>query len=191
MVTETYGIPSMRMDSEMTSIEASLCLTSLWKELDNINNQTPLWYMAAFFSIGAQRHSGVSSDVVGHSGYALVDNPTHEDHAFPSEKDMPWHGVDHVLDTPDCNVALDFELQPNGRIHVQSDGEEENEPDVMSLSVFIIPSRNRSVRRCRVRQMAPNLLSPFISQLETRQSAIRMNLKEAVAFVFSRDLDAR
>ena len=54
MVTETYGIPSMRMDSEMTSIEASLCLTSLWKELDNINNQTPLWYMAAFFSIGIE-----------------------------------------------------------------------------------------------------------------------------------------
>ena len=72
-----------------------------------------------------------------------------------------------------------------------TDGEEEDEPDVMSLSVFIIPPRNKSVRRCRVRQMAPNLLSSFISQLETRQSAIRMNLKEAIAFVFSRDLDAR
>ena len=72
-----------------------------------------------------------------------------------------------------------------------TDGEEEDEPDLMSLSVFIIPPRNKSVRRCRVRQMAPNLLSSFISQLETRQSAIRMNLKEAVAFVFSRDLDAR
>ena len=33
---------------------------------------------------------------------------------------MPWHGVDHVLDTPDCNAAPDFELQPNGPIHVQS-----------------------------------------------------------------------
>ena len=54
MVTETYGIPSMRMDSEMTSIEASLCLTRSWKELDNINNQTPLWYMDAFFSTGIE-----------------------------------------------------------------------------------------------------------------------------------------
>ncbi|KAL6313519.1 hypothetical protein AAG906_005470 [Vitis piasezkii] len=104
---------------------------------------------------------------------------------------MPWHGVDHVLDTPDCNASADFELQPSGPIHVQSDGEEEYEPNVMSLSVFIIPSRNWSVQRCQVCQMAPNLLSSFISQLETRLSAIRMDLKEAVAFVFSRDLDVR
>ena len=33
---------------------------------------------------------------------------------------MPWHGVDHLLDTPDCNVATNFELQPSGPIHVQS-----------------------------------------------------------------------
>ncbi|KAL6313494.1 hypothetical protein AAG906_005441 [Vitis piasezkii] len=103
MVAKTCGIPSMRMDSEMTSTKASLCLTSSWKELGNINNQTPLWYMAAFFSI------------------------------------------DHVLDTPDCNAAPNFELQPSRPIHVQSDGEEEDEPDVMSLSVFIIPPRNKSI----------------------------------------------
>ncbi|KAL6315015.1 hypothetical protein AAG906_030851 [Vitis piasezkii] len=165
MVAETCGIPSIRMDSEMMSTEASLCLTSSWKELGNINNQTLLRYMAVFFFY--------SSDVVGHFGYALVGNPTPEDHAFPGEKDMPWHGVDHVLDTPDCNASADFELQPSGPIHVQSDGEEEYEPDVMSLSVFIIPSRNWSVRdaKCAI--------------------AIRMDLKEAIAFVFSRDLDVR
>ena len=49
MVAETCGIPSMKMDSEMTPTKASLCLTSSWKELGNINNQTSLWYMAAFF----------------------------------------------------------------------------------------------------------------------------------------------
>ena len=38
--------------------------------------------------------------------------------------------------------------------------------------------------------MASNLLSPFISQLETKKSAIRMDLKETVAFLFVADLDA-
>ena len=39
--------------------------------------------------------------------------------------------------------------------------------------------------------MTPNLLSPFISELETKQSAIRVDLKEATAFVFAGDLDPR
>ena len=50
--------------------------------------------------LGAQRHSQVNSDVVGHSGYAPADNPTTEDHAFLGDSDMPWHGADHVIDTP-------------------------------------------------------------------------------------------
>ncbi|KAL6314381.1 hypothetical protein AAG906_021439 [Vitis piasezkii] len=151
MVAETCGIPSMRMDLEMTLIEASLFLTSSLKELGNINNQTPLCYMPMFFHVL--------------NLYGTLDNPTPKDHAFPSEKDMRWHGVDHVLDTPDCNAALTL--------------------------MFYYTPRDRSAWRWRVHQMAPNLLSPFISQLETRQSAIRMMLKEVVAFVFSRDLDAR
>ncbi|RVW46131.1 hypothetical protein CK203_076180 [Vitis vinifera] len=39
--------------------------------------------------------------------------------------------------------------------------------------------------------MAPNLLSPFIAQTQTRHSAIKMDLKEAVATVFDGDLDPR
>ena len=37
-----------RMDSEITSTGGSLCLTNLWKELGDINNQTPLGYMPVF-----------------------------------------------------------------------------------------------------------------------------------------------
>ncbi|KAL6333734.1 hypothetical protein AAG906_028920 [Vitis piasezkii] len=99
---------------------------------------------------------------------------------------MSWHDANHMLDTPECDATPDFELQPNGPIHVQN----ENEPDVMSLSVFIIPLTNRSVQRHRVRQMAPNLLSPFISQLETKQFSTIIDLKETIAFVFAGDLDA-
>ncbi|RVW67992.1 hypothetical protein CK203_061876 [Vitis vinifera] len=37
--------------------------------------------------------------------------------------------------------------------------------------------------------MAPNLLSPFIAQPQTRQSAIKMDLKQVAAIVFDGDLD--
>ena len=40
-------------------------------------------------------------------------------------------------------------------------------------------------------RMAPNLLSPFIAQAQTRHSAIKMDLKEAVATEFDGDLDPR
>ena len=72
-----------------------------------------------------------------------------------------------------------------------ADGEEKPEGDVIPLSDFIIAPTYRSMRRCQVRWMAPNLLSPFISQPQTRQFAIRMGLKEATTFVFEGDLDAR
>ncbi|KAL6321694.1 hypothetical protein AAG906_031203 [Vitis piasezkii] len=39
--------------------------------------------------------------------------------------------------------------------------------------------------------MAPNVLSPFIAQAQTRHSAIKMDLKEAAATVFDGDLDPR
>ena len=72
-----------------------------------------------------------------------------------------------------------------------ADGEEKPEGDVIPLSDFIIAPTNRRVRRYWLRRMAPNLLSPFISQPQIRQSAIRMDLKEATTFVFKGDLDAR
>ncbi|RVW74414.1 hypothetical protein CK203_058181 [Vitis vinifera] len=39
--------------------------------------------------------------------------------------------------------------------------------------------------------MAPNLLSPFIAQPQTQQSAIKMDLKQAAAVIFDGDLDPR
>ncbi|RVW49070.1 hypothetical protein CK203_111715 [Vitis vinifera] len=93
---------------------------------------------------------------------------------------------DHVLDTPDRVVAPEYELQPNVPINYSKsrivDGEEQPEGNV-------VPT-NRNVRRRRVRQMAPNLLSPYISQPQTKQSAIKIDLKQAAALVFGEDLDA-
>ncbi|RVX13330.1 hypothetical protein CK203_021128 [Vitis vinifera] len=89
---------------------------------------------------------------------------------------------DHVLDTPDRVVAPEYELQPNVPINVVSDGEEQPEGNV-------VPT-NRNVWRRRVRRMAPNLLSPYISQPQTKQSAIKIDLKQAAALVFGEDLDA-
>ena len=63
------------------------------------------------------------------------------------------------------------------------DGEEEPEGNVVPI--------NKNVRKRRVRRMAPNLLSPYISQPQTKQFAIRMDLKQAAALVFGEDLDAR
>ena len=64
-----------------------------------------------------------------------------------------------------------------------ADGEEQPEGNV-------VPT-NRNVRRRRVRRMAPNLLSPYISQPQTKQSAIKIDLKQGAALVFGDDLDAR
>ena len=63
--------------------------------------------------LGARRHSGVNSDVAGHSGYAPANTSTADDHAFPGEEDMAWHGADHVIYTLDRVVAPDYELQPS------------------------------------------------------------------------------
>ncbi|RVW84192.1 hypothetical protein CK203_045329 [Vitis vinifera] len=73
---------------------------------------------------------------------------------------------------------------PTADDHVFPDCEEQPEGDVMRLSDFIITPTNRNVWRRRVRRMAPSLLFPFISQPQTRQYAIRMDLKEAIALVF-------
>ena len=56
--------------------------------------------------------------------------------------------------------------------------------------MLVAPS-DRSGKRRRVRRMAPNLLSPFIAQPQTRQSALKMDLKQATAIVFDGDLDPR
>ncbi|RVW95664.1 hypothetical protein CK203_031605 [Vitis vinifera] len=105
-----------------------------------------------------------------------------DDHAFPGDEYMASHAAYHVLDTPDRVVAPEYELQPSVPINVVSDGEEQPEGNV-------VPT-NRNVRRRRVRRMAPNLLSPYISQPQTKQSAIKIDLKQGAALVFGDDLDA-
>ncbi|RVX07411.1 hypothetical protein CK203_022624 [Vitis vinifera] len=133
--------------------------------------------------LGTRRHSGVNSDTGSHSSYAPTSTPTADDHAFPGDEYMVSHAAYHVLDTPDRVVAPEYELQPSVPINVVSDGEEQPEGNV-------VPT-NRNVRRRRVRRMAPNLLSPYISQPQTKQSAIKIDLKQGAALVFGDDLDAR
>ncbi|KAL6313824.1 hypothetical protein AAG906_010243 [Vitis piasezkii] len=133
--------------------------------------------------LGTRRHSRVNSDAGGHSSYAPASTPTADDHAFPGDEYMASHAAYHVLDTPDRVVAPEYELQPSVPINVVSDGEEQPEGNV-------VPT-NRNVRRRRVRRMAPNLLSPYISQPQTKQSAIKIDLKQGAALVFGDDLDAR
>ncbi|WJZ85832.1 hypothetical protein VitviT2T_005349 [Vitis vinifera] len=132
--------------------------------------------------LGTRRHSGVNSDTGSHSSYAPTNTPTADDHAFPGDEYMVSHAAYHVLDTPNRVVAPEYELQPSVPINVVSDGEEQPEGNV-------VPT-NRNVRRRRVRRMAPNLLSPYISQPQTKQSAIKIDLKQGAALVFGDDLDA-
>ncbi|RVW67746.1 hypothetical protein CK203_065492 [Vitis vinifera] len=133
--------------------------------------------------LGSRRHSGVNSAAGGHSSYAPASTPTADDHAFPGDEYMASHAAYHVLDTPDRVVAPEYELQPSVPINVVSvNGEEQPEGNV-------VPT-NRNVRRRRVRRMAPNLLSPYISQPQTKQSAIKIDLKQGAALVFGDDLDA-
>ena len=61
--------------------------------------------------LGARRHSGVNSDAGGHSGYAPANTPTADDHEFLGDEDMALHGADHVIYTPYCIVAPEYELQ--------------------------------------------------------------------------------
>ncbi|RVW99293.1 hypothetical protein CK203_030627 [Vitis vinifera] len=98
---------------------------------------------------------------------------TTNDHAFLGDEYMASHAANHVLDTPDRVVAPEYELQSSVPINVVSNGEEQPEGNV-------VPT-NRNVRKRRVCRMAPNLLSPYISQPQTKQSAIKIDLKQAVA----------
>ena len=56
---------------------------------------------------------------------------------------------------------------------------------------MIEPQTHMSARTHRVRRMAQSLKSPFVSQPQTRQSVIPMDLKEVVALVFNTDMDPR
>ncbi|RVX07838.1 hypothetical protein CK203_021798 [Vitis vinifera] len=77
-----------------------------------------------------------------HSGYAPTNTPTADDHAFLGDEDMALHGADHVIYTPDCIVAPEYELQPSVPINAVSDGEEQPEGNVVPI--------NKNVRKRRV-----------------------------------------
>ncbi|KAL6326025.1 hypothetical protein AAG906_038517 [Vitis piasezkii] len=114
--------------------------------------------------LDARRERSQPSPAAGHSGYAAYDFPEAEQHSDYGRDDMACHGTKDVLDTPIRHPIL-------------------------PLRSMIVPPSNRSGRRQRVHWMAPNLLSPFIAQPQTQQSAIKMDLKQAATIVFDGDLD--
>ena len=75
--------------------------------------------------------------------------------------------------------------------HHQIPGDADSAEDVMPLRAMMVPQAHRRSRTHRVRRMAQSLKSPFVPQPHTRQSAIPMDLKEAIAFVFNTDMDPR
>ncbi|RVW96058.1 hypothetical protein CK203_027740 [Vitis vinifera] len=92
--------------------------------------------------------------------------------------DMACHGTKDVPDTPirHPTVIVDEEVVVSNHF---------------PMRYMLVAPSDRSGKRRRMRQMAPNLLSPFIAQPQTRQSALKMDLKQAAAIVFDGDLDPR
>ncbi|CBI17023.3 unnamed protein product, partial [Vitis vinifera] len=101
-----------------------------------------------------------------------------EPHSDYGGDDIASHGTIDVPDTPIWHPSdiADEEVVVLEQLPLQS---------------MVVAPSDRSGRRRRVRQLAPNLLSPFIAQPQTRQYAIKMGLKEAAAIVFYGALDPR
>ncbi|KAL6334581.1 hypothetical protein AAG906_019082 [Vitis piasezkii] len=115
-------------------------------------------------------------------------NVDHDTNVDAENSDEIWHQY-HDASAQSTNIKRLGTHRHSGvnsdagvPINVVSDGEEQPEGNV-------VPT-NRNVRRRRVRRMAPNLLSPYISQPQTKQSAIKIDLKQGAALVFGDDLDA-
>ncbi|KAL6331673.1 hypothetical protein AAG906_014323 [Vitis piasezkii] len=123
--------------------------------------------------LDARRKRSVHSPTAGHAGYAADDFPDAE-HDSPSARyDVPFQRTEEVPDTP---------IRPPPFIVVC---------DPLPLRSMTLARSHSNGRQRRVRRMAPNVLSPFIAQAQTRHSAIKMDLKEAAATVFDGDLDPR
>ncbi|KAL6326030.1 hypothetical protein AAG906_038522 [Vitis piasezkii] len=128
--------------------------------------------------LDARRERSVHSPTAGHSGYATDDFPEAEHDSPYARYDMPFHRTEEVPDTPIRHppIIADDEVVVCDPLPLRS----------------MTVARSHSIgRQRRVRRMAPNLLSPFIAQAQTRHSAIKMDLKEAAATVFDGDLDPR
>ncbi|RVW50228.1 hypothetical protein CK203_087985 [Vitis vinifera] len=123
--------------------------------------------------LDARRKRSVHSLTIGHSGYAADDFPDAEHDSPAARYDMPIHCTEEVPDTPIRHPPIIVVLDP------------------LPLRSMIVARSHSIGRQRRVRQMAPNVLSPFIAQTQTRHSAIKMDLKEAAATVFDGDLDPR
>ncbi|KAJ9701453.1 hypothetical protein PVL29_006694 [Vitis rotundifolia] len=126
--------------------------------------------------LDARREKSVHSPTATHSAHAAEDFPEAEHDSPYARYDMPFHGTDEVPDTPIRHppIIADDEVVVC---------------DPLPLRSMTMARSHRSGRQRRVRRMPPNLLSPFIAQAQTRDSAIKMDLKEAAATVFDGDLD--
>ncbi|RVX22933.1 hypothetical protein CK203_008405 [Vitis vinifera] len=94
-----------------------------------------------------------------------------------------------TLDIPIRQPAPDFHMEAGRSKLTLNDDEEIVVYNHFSLRYVILAPSKRGGRRWRMRQMVLNLLSPFIAQPQTRQSAIKMDMKQVVAIVFDGDLD--
>ena len=144
--------------------------------------------------LDAQIERSVPSPVAGHSGYAADDFPVLEQHAHYVRDDMACHGTEDAPDTPIrhstliANIHYCFSAYKITNIilsfikliccYSKLTDEEVVVYDHFPLHSMIVATFDRSGRRRRVRRMAPNLLSPFIAQPQTRQSAIKMDLNK-------------
>ncbi|KAJ9697193.1 hypothetical protein PVL29_009115 [Vitis rotundifolia] len=126
--------------------------------------------------LDARRERSVHSPTAGHSAYAAEDFPEAEHDSPYARYDMPFHGTEEVPATPIRHppIIADDEVVVC---------------DPLPLHSMTVARSHRSGRQRRVRRIPPNLLSPFIAQAQTRDSAIKMDLKEAAATVFDGDLD--
>ncbi|RVW84418.1 hypothetical protein CK203_040615 [Vitis vinifera] len=123
--------------------------------------------------LDARRKRSVHSPTIGHSGYAADNFPDAELDSPAARYDMPFHCTEEVPDTPIRHPPIIVVCDPL---------------PLRSMTV----ARSHSIgRQWRVRRMAPNVLSLFIAQAQTRHSAIKMDLKEAAATVLDGDLDPR
>ncbi|RVW58946.1 hypothetical protein CK203_107671 [Vitis vinifera] len=128
--------------------------------------------------LDGRRKRSVHSPTTGHSGYAADEFPD-ADHDSPAARyNMPTHCTEQVPDTPIRHppIIADDEVVVLDPLPLRS----------------MTVARSYSIgRQRRVRRMAPSVLSPFISQAQTRHSAIKMDLKAAATTVFDGELDPR
>lgn len=127
-------------------------------------------------TLDGQKQRSRPSLAAGDSSYVAHEFSQPEPHSDYGGDDIASHGTIDVPDTPIWHPSdiADEEVVVLEQLPLQS---------------MVVAPSDRSGRRRRVRQLAPNLLSPFIAQPQTRQYAIKMGLKEAAAIVFYGALD--